>query len=310
MKTKMLSASGANNFRDMVRRENDNIAQRKQVPSGVASSRRRPDDKENNINMTIESSGMSKLRKRRSISRPRLYVKNGVDNIKQRSSSGVDNIKQRSKTGVDNMKQRGRSGVDNIKQRSRNGADNIKQRSRTGVHNIKERGLNGMNSMKERGRNGVDNVKRRSKSVPRPLPSRSLFRHKPRTWFGTKQNDQSKVKEVDWRNTRPAAAKPSRKKKLVEYQGKEYKRSTTIDTGGSGSNSSDCSSTTVNTGASAKSSLYHHPQVGRSCSAPTRSSKVLYSEEFDWRQYLVEERDGSFSAGKNVYDHSRGEFYY
>ena len=35
---------------------------------------------------------------------------------------------------------------------------------------------------------------------------------------------------------------------------------------------------------------------------------MLYSEEFDWRQYLVEEKDGTFSAEKNIYDHPEANF--
>lgn len=80
---------------------------------------------------------------------------------------------------------------------------------------IKQRSRNGMDSMKQRSKRGFDTVREHSakvlprrpnirlKSAPnKDLPSRSLFRHEPRTWFGAKKEKADKVTE-DWRNSRP-----------------------------------------------------------------------------------------------------------
>ena len=62
----------------------------------------------------------------------------------------------------------------------------------------------------QRTRRSVDRMKQRSTTMlqhhkptirlkaPKPLPSRGLFQHRPRTWFGSRKEKGNKVKEVDW----------------------------------------------------------------------------------------------------------------
>lgn len=80
-----------------------------------------------------------------------------------------------------------------LKQRSKNGVDLMKQRSKRGFDTVRD------HSAKVLPRR--PNI--RLKSAPnKDLPSRSLFRHEPRTWFGAKKEKADKVTE-DWRNSRP-----------------------------------------------------------------------------------------------------------
>jgi len=138
-----------------------------------------------------------------------------------------------------------------------------------------------MDGMKEKSRNGVDRVKKvvpkkpniRLKPVSsRPLPSRSLFQHKPRTWYGTKQKDPNKVKEQDWRNDRPEASKKKKKKsdssRKEEYQEALFKRKES---------------------RSSKVTEEQDQTVYLTKGSRTRSgSRVSASEEYDWKQYIVQ----------------------
>ena len=94
-----------------------------------------------------------------------------------------------------------------------------------------------MDSMKQRSRRGFDTVReqvprvlpRRPNirlKVPKALPTRSLFQHEPRTWFGSKKEKGDKVKE-DWRNQRPSTGDSASKK---EMRGREdYQRRPSAD---------------------------------------------------------------------------------
>jgi len=158
----------------------------------------------------------------------------------------------------------------------------MKQRSRNRVESMKERSRNSMDGMKERSRNGVDRVKKvvpkkpniRLKPVSsRPLPSRSLFQHKPRTWYGTKQKDPNKVKEQDWRNDRPEA--PKKKKKKSDSSRKEEYQETLLKRKES---------------RSSKVTEEQDQTVYLKKGSRTRSgsSRVSASEEYDWKQYIVQ----------------------
>jgi hypothetical protein len=81
-----------------------------------------------------------------------------------------------------------------IKQRSINGMDSMKQRSKRGLDTVRERGAKVLPRK--------PNIRLKKSSAPKDLPTRSLFRHEPRTWFGAKKEKGDKVKE-DWRNQRP-----------------------------------------------------------------------------------------------------------
>ena len=255
----MLSAAGANNLQSKVM---GNSA-KKNVPS----RREYEEIKENDpsahkrsvhhiINDGIHGhsrrSEGSDQQRRRSISRPRLSVR--TDKI----HDGLVEMKQRGKNGVDIVKQRSRTGVDTI-------TTTVKTRSRTGVDRMKQ-------TLPKK-----PNI--RLKNVPKPLPSRSLFQHKPRTWLGTKKHKNPNKKEVDWRNARPAttAANKSTSRRKMEHSGsstKEFKRSSTLERVDHGRSSSQ---------------LINQQPVGRSRSAPNPNSKDSYiSEDYDWKQYIVE----------------------
>ena len=133
---------------------------------------RRPDSKgsskghaeSHSNNNRVERSGERERRHRPTLARPRLNV--NKENIHDKFTM--------------------------IKQRSRNGMDSMKQRSKRGFDTVKERGAKVLPRR--------PNI--RLKSAPKDLPTRSLFRHEPRTWFGAKKDKGDKVKE-DWRNARP-----------------------------------------------------------------------------------------------------------
>ena len=163
----------------------------------------------------------------------------------------------------------------------------MKERSRNRVESMKERSRNGMEGMKEKSRNGVDRVKKvvpkkpniRLKPVSsRPLPSRSLFQHKPRTWYGTKQKDPNKVKEKDWRNDRPEAPKKKKKKKKFGSSREEEYQETLLKRKESRS------------GSSKVTPEEQDQTIALTKGSRTRSgsSRVSASEEYDWKQYIVQ----------------------
>ncbi len=102
-----------------------------------------------------------------------------------------------------------------VKQRSINGMDSMKQRSKRGLDTVRERGAKVLPRR--------PNIRLKS-STPKDLPTRSLFRHEPRTWFGTKKEKSDKAKE-DWRNQRPTQSGgsnsniPSKKEGAVRGRG-------------------------------------------------------------------------------------------
>jgi len=158
----------------------------------------------------------------------------------------------------------------------------MKERSRNRVESMKERSRNSMDGMKERSRNGVDRVKKvvpkkpniRLKPVSsRPLPSRSLFQHKPRTWYGTKQKDPNKVKEQDWRNDRPEASK-KKKKKSSSSREEEYQETLLKRKESRSSKVTEDQDQTV--------------YLTKGSRTRSGSSRVSASVEYDWKQYIVQ----------------------
>lgn len=93
---------------------------------------------------------------------------------------------------------------------------NLKAREKLRLEEIKQRGQRGVNTMKEKSANVLQRTRQHTPSIrlktpsARPLPSRSLFQHKPRTWYGSKKEKGTKVKE-DWRNARPVASGSNKK---------------------------------------------------------------------------------------------------
>ena len=74
---------------------------------------------------------------------------------------------------------------------------------RVGMSEIKQKSRVGVDTVKQKGRAGVDTVRATiKKKTPTSLPTRSLFVHTPRTWYGSKIK-VPKDKD-DRRNTRPA----------------------------------------------------------------------------------------------------------
>lgn len=245
----MLSAAGARNIQDRVRN-----APRKSLGRSISSRKQvteKPTDVKENQPNGLRRSASAGTSKRHHPGFKHFEntssTNNNIDNTKhERRTRSISVKREKIQGGIVEMKQRSKSSVDRMKQRSKSGADRVKQ-------------------------GGTDMLQRRPSIKLRtqapPLPSRSLFQHKPRTWFGTKKGTEDKVKE-DWRSARPPtnsansqrAAKKSDRKE--EHGKQDFKRS--------------CS-----TGTSA---LVCQQPIGRSRSAP---SKVSFAKE-DWVQYLVD----------------------
>ncbi|KAL3815873.1 hypothetical protein ACHAXA_010263 [Cyclostephanos tholiformis] len=181
MGTKMLSAAGARNIRAVKRRE--------KPTQDIIDDRVGHEEK--TVNHSNESRAHLLNSKRRSCT-------SGL-----RPSASANRIRG----GIDEIKQKSRSGVETIKQKSRSGIDTIKKKSRSGVDSMRETGSNIV-------KKGPDVRVMKKKESP-ALPSRSLFQHKPRTWFGGKIDKGDKVKE-DWRNSRPP---PSSLKRMPTVDG-------------------------------------------------------------------------------------------
>eukprot|EP00581_Thalassiosira_minuscula_P011370 CAMPEP_0183729068 /NCGR_PEP_ID=MMETSP0737-20130205/29653_1 /TAXON_ID=385413 /ORGANISM="Thalassiosira miniscula, Strain CCMP1093" /LENGTH=314 /DNA_ID=CAMNT_0025961173 /DNA_START=240 /DNA_END=1184 /DNA_ORIENTATION=- len=99
-------------------------------------------------------------------------------------------------------------------------AENVDEAKENRTHGLRRMASTGSSH----GKRGVDRLKQRSTNMiqqqrpsirlrnAKPLPSRSLFQHKPRTWLGTKKEKLNKVKEDDWRNARPSGVNKLGKK--------------------------------------------------------------------------------------------------
>lgn len=272
MGSKMLSAAGINNIQSRVRVKR-NPPRRRSTSSTVATRENPPDTKENQMrgNHRPSSSSSSKVH----------VQSNNIDTNLSNSEQRQRRIRSISRPRIKT-------------DRFQESMVELKQRSRNRVESIKERSRNGMDGMKQKSRNGVDRVKKvvpkkpniRLKPVPsRPLPSRSLFQHKPRTWYGTKQKDPNKVKEQDWRNDRPEAPK-KKKKKSSSSREEEYQE------------------TLLKRKESRSSKVTEEHQEGQPIplkkGSRTRSgsSRVSASEEYDWKQYIVQEKRGVYCLGR------------
>ena len=125
--------------------------------------------------------------------------------VRRKARNGVDRVRQTGRSGVDKVRQTGRSGVDKVRQTGRS----VKQTTSSGVGKVRQTGRNGVERIKTGGGHVIERTKNTSARIrskaPRPLPNRSLFQHKPRTWLGTKKEKSGKVKE-DWRNVMPSQA--------------------------------------------------------------------------------------------------------
>ncbi len=165
----MLSAAGARNIRVVNKRENPK--------QKIVDGRVGREDEEQTVNHSNKSNGQL------------------LNSERQRPTSGL-----RPSASA----RRIRGGIGEMREKSRNGVEVIKQKSRSGVDTIKKKGRSGVDLMKETGSSIVaktPSVRVLKKKNPSTLPSRSLFQHKPRTWFGGKVDKGDKVKE-DWRNSR------------------------------------------------------------------------------------------------------------
>jgi hypothetical protein len=170
MGSKMLSAAGARNIRAVKKRE-------KPAQNTIDDRVGREDEE-----LTVNHSNMSNAQ---------------LLNSKRRSrTSGLlpSASARRIRGGIGEMKDKSRSSVEAIKEKSRSGVDTIKKKGRSGVDLMRETGSSIVAK--------TPSVRVLKKKDTSALPSRSLFQHKPRTWFGGKVDKGDKVKE-DWRNSRP-----------------------------------------------------------------------------------------------------------
>ena len=259
----MLSAAGINNIQSRVRVKRN--PPRRSSSSTDDTREYPPDTKENQMrgssahrrpsSATLGSNGPSnahtnnsnnepRQRRIRSISRPRLKT--------DRIHEGIVEMKQRSRNRVESMKERSRNSMDGMKEKSRNGVDRVKKVVPKKPHI-------------------------RLKPVSRPLPSRSLFQHKPRTWYGTKQKDPNKVKEQDWRNDRPETPKKKKEKKSSSSREEEYQEVLLLKRKES---------------RSSQVTEEHREDktipLKKGSRTRSGSSRVSASEEYEWKQYIVQ----------------------
>ena len=262
MGSKMLSAAGINNIQSRVRVKRK--PPRRRSSSTDDTRELPPDTKENTTGNTLRPSSPTMGGSKPS--------SNEHDYKKMNTNSNNTEQRQRRIRSIS----RPRIKTDRLQE----SIVEMKQRSRNRVESMKERSRNSMDGMKETSRNGVDRVKKvvpkkpniRLKPVTRPLPSRSLFQHKPRTWYGTKQKDPNKVKEQDWRNDRPEVKK--KKKKSGSSREEEYQE-------------------TLLKRKESRSSKVREEQdqtvyLTKGNRTRSGSSRVSASEEYDWKQYIVQ----------------------
>jgi len=199
----MLSAAGLRNIRS--------VKVRRDTPGGkptrnTANDREEHEVEEKTVNHSNESKGRlpnSERRSRTSSLRPSVNterIRGGIGEIKQKSRNGVETLKVKSRNGVDTIKKKGKSGVDLMRD---TGSSIVTKR--TSVRLIK-------------------------KKEPSALPSRSLFQHTPRTWFGGKVDKGEKVKE-DWRNSRPPPNGFKRSSTVESGDRAPIKRSSKVESG-------------------------------------------------------------------------------
>ncbi len=182
----MLSAAGLKNIRAVKVRKD---APRENPTRNTVNDREEQEVEEKTVNHSNESKGRLLNSERRS----------RVPNL--RPSINTERIRG----GIGEMKQKSRNGVETLKVKSRNGVETLKVKSRNGADTIKKKGRSGVDLMRDTGSSIVPkrpSIRLMKKKEPSALPSRSLFQHTPRTWFGGRVDKGEKVKE-DWRNSRP-----------------------------------------------------------------------------------------------------------
>lgn len=252
----MFSAAGARNVQSKVRK----VSAHKSLPHRD-SSKKQSVDKEHGLHCSPSEGSSRHLKKMDS---------NGSGSSDNENKNGVNtpHAKHKGKVGVDRMKQNGQSGINVVRQQS-------------------------MNILQHRLNIGMTTNNKAIKN--KPLPTRSLFQHKRRTWFGCLRKKSKAKKEVDWRNTRlpsnhsSVSSKTKKKKKVKksgsrkgEHQGNRQKLE----------RSSSTVSTDFNSKGKIPSSLRSNLQdrpISRSRSAPT---KVTFAEDNnDWHHYSATDND-------------------
>jgi hypothetical protein len=205
MGAKMLSAAGLKNIRAVKVRKD---ASRESPTRNTVNDREEQEVEEKTVNHSNESKGRLLNSERRS----------RVPNL--RPSINTERIRG----GIGEMKQKSRNGVETLKVKSRNGADTIKKKGRSGVDLMRNTGSSIVTKR--------PSIRLMKKKEPSALPSRSLFQHTPRTWFGGRVDKGEKVKE-DWRNSRPPPNGFKRSSTVESGDRAPIKRSSKVESGSS-----------------------------------------------------------------------------
>ena len=209
----MLSASGARNIRA--------VTVRKKIQSKSATMDPREEscndetDEQNSDDVFQRSKPSHRHRRTSSFETIRV----GMGEIKQKGRVGVNAVKQSArnirvakvrkersdhrKESDEQEEQQSNDVFQRSKPRHRHRRTSSFETIRVGMGEIKQKGRAGVDTVKQKGRAGVDTVRATiKKKTPTSLPTRSLFVHTPRTWYGSKIK-VPKDKD-DWRNSRPA----------------------------------------------------------------------------------------------------------